>query len=83
MKNLEAFMTVYAKHLEATRTKDTAGDYYCWPVSELPLVLGRMRQAIERGSFNKDSLAFKATCKELKIKHTYQAIRAFLSGVAA
>lgn len=32
------------------------------------------------GSVNKDSVAFKRTCKELGIKHTYKAIEAFLNG---
>lgn len=33
-------------------------------------------------SFNKDSAAIKATCKALKIKHTYKAIQAYLRGEA-
>lgn len=38
----------------------------------------RMKQAIAEGDFNKDSKAFKLTCKQLSIKHTYKAIREFM-----
>lgn len=44
------------------------------------LTVARMKEAILKGSFNKDSDAFKLTCKELKIKHTYKAIEAYLKG---
>ena len=40
-------------------------------------VADRMEAAIRKGSFNKDSRAFKATCKTFGIKHTYTAIKAF------
>jgi len=53
-------------------------DEYMYDVAEVPAVLGRMRVAIERNSFNKDSRAIRATCKTLGIKHTYQGIRSFL-----
>jgi hypothetical protein len=75
--NFECFMDVYAEKLKESRIK-FPGDY-AWPDSEFETVLGRMENAVERGSFNKDSHAFKATCKELKIKHTYQAIKEFIS----
>lgn len=32
------------------------------------------------GNANKDGDAIKSTCKALKIKHTYKAIKAFLGG---
>lgn len=37
-----------------------------------------MRRAIRKNSFNKDGRAFKATCKRLKIAHTYKAINNFI-----
>ena len=49
------------------------------PESEFEAVFKRMIEAIERGSFNKDSIAIKNTYKQLKIKHTYQAIKEFIA----
>lgn len=75
--NFECFLEVYAEKLkEALKLHP---EEYAWPESELPKVLERMRAAIERGTFNKDGHAFKAACKELKIKHTYKAIKEFIS----
>lgn len=33
-----------------------------------------------KGEFNKDTESFKQTCKALKIKHTYKAIKEFIYG---
>ena len=67
MSALDRFMAVYERHLRAAHTANPSE--YCW----------RMRDAIARGSMSKDSPAFKATCKELGIKHTYTAIREYLA----
>lgn len=75
--NLQCFIDVYKEKLFEARKADP--ETYSWPESEFPLVFERMTKAIERGSFNKDSYAFKATCKALKIKHTYKAIQEFIS----
>jgi hypothetical protein len=73
--SLQKFQETYAKNLKKVRLdKDS---YYQWPLSELEVVTARMLEAIEKGNFNKDSLAFKWTCKELGIKHTYKAIREY------
>ena len=45
---------------------------------EPEVVLERMAAAIQRGSYNKDSRAFRATCRYFKIPHTYKAINAFI-----
>ena len=74
--NFECFLEVYAEKLREA-IKLFPQDY-SWPESELPKVLEKMRVAIERGTFNKDGHAFKATCKQLKIKHTYKAISEFI-----
>lgn len=74
--NLNTFLEVYGKQLLKARIEHP--DDYIWPIDQLPQVLERMSKAIERGSFNKDSHAFKATCKELNIKHTYKAIKEFI-----
>jgi len=73
--NFQRFMETYRKHLEHTCRAGDCG----WDMSELPQVFQRMRNAILRGSFNKDSQAFRKTCKELGISHTYKAINAFIS----
>jgi hypothetical protein len=74
--SLDTFMSVYERHLRAAHT--SCPEQYKWPLSELPQVLQRMRIAIQKGSMNKDSHAFKATCKELGIKHTYIAIALYI-----
>lgn len=74
--NFECFMEIYSEKLKEIRGKYP--DEYAWNESELPIVLGKMRVAIEKGSYNKDSKTFKATCKELGIKHTYTAIDEFI-----
>lgn len=75
--NFECFMDEYAKQLRVSIEVNPQD--YAWSVAEFDTVLARMRLAIERGSFNKDTPAFKRTCKALGIKHTYTAIREFIS----
>lgn len=75
---LDNFMVVYEKHL--TQCVAESPDRYSW-VNKLTVrvVVERMRPAIIGGSFDKGSESFKRTCKELGIKHTYKAIKAFLT----
>lgn len=75
--NLQCFIETYEQKLREARLKFPSE--YAWPDSEFDQVMTRMKVAIERGSFNKDSHAFKMTCKALNIKHTYTAIREFIS----
>lgn len=75
--NLNTFLEVYRENLIKCVTQYP--DEYVWPISEIERVMDRMENAIVRGSFNKDTRAFKLTCKELKIKHTYKAIKDFIS----
>ena len=75
--NLQCFLEVYEESLKEARLKHP--NDYQWPDSEFEKVMDRMRTSIERGTFNKDSHAFKITCKKLNIKHTYTAIREFIS----
>ena len=53
-------------------------DEYSFPVELCDKVWFRMRDAVLRGSFNKDGYAFKTTCKNLGIKYTYKAINEYL-----
>ena len=75
--NFECFMDVYREQVIESHKANP--EYYDWPIEDLDRVLGRMRFAIEKNSFNKDSDSFKRTCKQLGIKHTYTAIREFIS----
>jgi hypothetical protein len=74
--NHDIFKAVYAKNLEVAVTKWP--QEYSWPATELGAVVGRVNTAIDKKAFNKDSRAFKMTCEELGIKHTYKAIYAYL-----
>jgi hypothetical protein len=78
MTNKELFKKTYAEQLKINHAKYP--EIYAWPIEEFEQVLSRMYASIERGNFNKDSHSFKATCKALKIKHTYRDIECFLGG---
>ena len=74
--NKALFFETYRKNL--LRAVLEHPSEYSWPAEDVPLVAARMEAAVLRGSHNKDGYAFKQTCKELGIKHTYKAIDAFL-----
>ena len=76
MSNLELFKIRYKDNLINARMNYPT--MYVWPESELENVFKRMIEAIVRGSFNKDSIAIKNTCKQLNINHTYKAIKQFI-----
>lgn len=76
--NQEKFLEEYKKQLIISITANP--EQYSWTIDTLEEVFGRMKAAIIRGSFNKDTPAFKRTCKVLKIKHTYRDIETFLKG---
>jgi hypothetical protein len=75
-KPQDQFIETYKQELIRSHNADPTS--YAWPLSELDAVFERMRIAILRGSFNKDSVAFRRTCKRLGIKHTYRDIKAFI-----
>lgn len=75
--NLQRFLECYYQNLLKSR-KDFPEEY-AWSDSEMSVVWNRMVKAIKGGSFNKDSRSFRLTCKELGIKHTYKAIREFIT----
>lgn len=75
--NLQCFMEVYGPAL--LFEVQTNPDEYGYPETEVPKVVERMRAAFERGSYNHDGKAIKATCKFLGIKYTRTAIEAFIS----
>lgn len=73
----ELFSSTYLRHMQ--EHAKTHPEYYHYGPEEVPVVHAKMMAALERGSANKDSEAIKATCKEMGIKHTYRAIRDYLS----
>lgn len=74
---MQTFLGIYSEELK--RAREERPDEYAWPVDELPRVLKRMTDALIRGTYNKDSIAIRRTCKRLGIKHTYQAINASIA----
>lgn len=74
--NLEIFMTEYAQQLK--KAVETKPDFYHFPVSNVPVVVQRMREAIINKKYNKDGFAFKWTCKALNIRYTYTGINNFV-----
>ena len=73
---LRIFMIAYEPHL--TQTVLRYPEEYPWSVADVRIVVARMRKAIETGTFNKDGYAFRATCEELGIPWTYEAISKYL-----
>ena len=70
------FAAVYRIELE--RAVIDHPEEYGYPVEAVPVVVGRMLDAIRAHTFNKDSRALKATCKAFGLKHTYKALYAWL-----
>lgn len=80
MENLDKWMEVYEQKLVESHAKHP--ELYAYPANEIPFTVHRMRGAFEKGSYNKDSHAIRATCKHFHIQHTYKAIKSFLQGEA-
>lgn len=77
MSNFDTFAQTYTEQLEKAVLKYP--EEYVWPVENVPTVAAKMIQAFRARTYNKDSRAVKATCKILKIKHTYTAINEYLA----
>lgn len=75
--NLECFLECYKTNL--LKAVLQLPQDYSYSTDKVDEVFERMKAAIVRGSFNKDSHAFRWTCKELGIKHTYKSIKEFIS----
>lgn len=78
---LDAFFAAYEPRLlEDVLARPTL---YSYPASEVPAVMARLRNAVERrGTFkatDKNTDAVKAVCKQLGVKHTYKAIDEWLA----
>ena len=73
--NKERFSECYRKHLRAAVTAKP--DDYAYIAGREDEVAEKMLAAVEKKLHNKAGYAFKATCKELGIAHTYKAIDAY------
>lgn len=69
------FMGVYYEHLKEIH--DAENEAY---MHDLGTIYSIIKWAVADKSFNKNSTTFKKTCKQLRIKHTYKAIEAYLTG---
>ena len=76
ISNRVKFETTYRQQLEQAIKKYP--EEYGYGVEEAGKVCVIMMDAIERGSYNKDSRAIKNTCKILGIRYTYTAIREYI-----
>lgn len=77
-ERLNAWMAIYTPLLEQMVLEHQ--DQYAYGKAQVPTVALRMRDAFASGSYNKDSLAIKKTCKALGIKYTYDGINTYLCG---
>jgi hypothetical protein len=66
--------------VELAKSVEKYPEDYRWPVSDVPSVAAKMQMAFERGSYNHDGKAIKATCRALGLKHTRKAIEGFITG---
>ncbi len=74
--NFDRFISEYEKQLQTAIVKYPSE--YGYPVTEVPVVVGKMKVVFIRKSYNKDGRAIKATCKALSIGYTYRDIDTFL-----
>jgi hypothetical protein len=85
--NYKEFVAVYTEQLERVYGNDAG---YMAMLARMPegrnTIEGlaiRMTAGLLSGAANKDGDAIKGTCKQLKIKQTYKAIREYLTGTFA
>ena len=78
-EKFKIFADTYIKALHKAVIKYP--DDYRWYTAgseNIDFIAAKMHLAFRKQSFDKDSHAIKATCKELSIKHTYKAIAEYL-----
>lgn len=74
--NFDTFIHEYENQLKIMVVSHP--EDYGYPVTEVPMVVGKMKLAFIRKSYNKDGRAIKATCRALKIGYTYRDIDTYL-----
>lgn len=77
--SLDKFMSAYERHFRANVAAHPEQFVNSDKPEKIPAFLIAMRKALESGAYLNDSSTFKATCKELGIKHTYKAIAEFIA----
>ena len=77
MSNFLIFANTYRENLK--RLLAEKPESFAFPASEANIVADKMIVAFDKGTYNKDGLAIIATCKALKIKHTYKAINEYIN----
>lgn len=75
LSGIEAFRTAYTQEL----TKDVLGkpNEYAWPVSDVPVVVERMTNAVYHGNFFLSN-ALKRTAKRLGLQPSKKYLHAFM-----
>ena len=77
-ERLDIWMKAYSRNL--TRAVERYPMKYAYTTNEIPTVLGRMRDAFTRGTYNKESIAIRWTAIDLDIPYTYWGINNWLTG---
>lgn len=73
---MEKFFKVYEEQLREVVSNPANG--YSYGVELVPTVVQKMRAAVLNGSYNKDGIALKRTCKILGIPYTYAGISSYV-----
>lgn len=73
----EAFRSAYMLELAKAHKSNPAA--YVWPIEQLPVIVEKMMNALERGGANIDSPAIKAACRVCKFKPSIARIKVFLA----
>ena len=71
-ENYDSFVSKFTEVLTANYSEK-----YLKPLDE---TLRNCIYSLLKGDFDKDTESFKQTCKALKVKHTYKAIKGFIYG---
>lgn len=80
-ENIAIWTRIYAEELIDAVLKHP--EEYTIAMSEVPGVTERMTRALVNGTGNKEGRAIKATCRRLRIAHTYKAIKTYLCGASS
>ena len=76
--SLDTWVKIYEEQLKLVVQKYP--DEYGYGLEAVPVVVKKMAVAFEKGDYNLDGRAIKATCRVLGIKHTRTAINEYLRG---
>ena len=76
MSNIDTFMNIFEEEMRANMARSPGS--YSFGLDGLPGILAKFRESLSKDSYSIEGPAIKATCKRLKIRRTYGAIRAYL-----